>query len=114
MASAANTAFVSVLYQTVLVRTASSRAVGAWATLLDEGRKLPSGLVSTFENSSEATNFVLPVIRMYEAFFARAPDAAGLTGWTNAFRSGAMTLSQVAQGFTGSVEFNTFYGTSPN
>ncbi|HLG86461.1 MAG TPA: DUF4214 domain-containing protein [Alphaproteobacteria bacterium] len=114
-ASAASTTYVQTLYSTVLLRTGSTSDVNSWATLLDSGLLTQSQETTAFETSGEATSFVDPVIRMYETILHRAPDAAGLSGWVNAIRNGTLTLQQVAEGFVGSTEFQTLYGSStPN
>lgn len=41
---------------------------------------------------------------LYDAAFGRHPDAAGLVGWAEQVKAGA-SLSDVAQGFAGSNEF---------
>ena len=42
---------------------------------------------------------------LYDSFAGRLPDAAGLIGWAEAIKSGAMTIAQVAEGFANSAEF---------
>jgi hypothetical protein len=49
------------------------------------------------------------VARMYDSTLDRLPDAPGLIGWVNAMKDG-MTGHQVADGFTGSPEFQQKYG----
>jgi hypothetical protein len=50
--------------------------------------------------------------RIYQAAFARTPDAAGLGFWMSAMDKGQSLLS-VAQGFVASNEFKTVYGANP-
>jgi hypothetical protein len=50
--------------------------------------------------------------RVYQAAFARTPDAAGLGFWMSAMDKGQSLLS-VAQGFVASNEFKTIYGANP-
>lgn len=50
--------------------------------------------------------------RIYQAAFDRAPDQAGVGYWMK-FLDGGMSLKQVAQGFVGSAEFATLYGSNP-
>jgi hypothetical protein len=50
--------------------------------------------------------------RIYQAAFARTPDAAGLGFWMSAMDKGQSLLS-VAQGFVTSNEFKTVYGANP-
>jgi len=49
--------------------------------------------------------------RIYEAAFDRKPDVAGLGYWITQIDKGA-SLKTVADGFLGSTEFNTLYGSS--
>lgn len=51
--------------------------------------------------------------RIYQAAFNRTPDASGLGYWINAMDNGASLLS-VAQGFVGSAEFASTYGSNPS
>jgi hypothetical protein len=51
--------------------------------------------------------------RLYQAAFNRTPDAAGLGFWISAIDHG-MSLRDVAQGFVGSTEFKTIYGSNPS
>ena len=53
------------------------------------------------------------VYRLYQAAFARTPDATGLGAWIGGMDQG-MTLLQVASGFIGSTEFQGLYGASPS
>lgn len=116
MATAANLTYVTNLYSTILLRSlpVTDSNVISWATLIDSGLLTQAQAVSGFENSPEAQQFVFPIVRMYETFFHRAPDAAGLNGWVNAVRAGTMTIAQVAQGFVGSAEFASYFGANPN
>ena len=107
-------AFIDALYQTLWLRDGSDSDVAIGATLLDAGLVTQSQAIQDFETAPEETNFVLPIIRMYQGFFNRAPDAPGLAGWVNALRSGSVTLDQIAQSFGQSQEFATLYGSDPN
>ncbi len=114
MASIASTNYVGVLYSTVLLRSASVAEASAWAGLLDAGTLTAQAVTAYIETSTEAVNFVDPVARLYQGFFDRAPDAPGLQGWVNAIRAGTITLAQIANGFVGSVEFQSIFGTNPD
>ncbi|SMD13054.1 hypothetical protein SAMN06297251_13417 [Fulvimarina manganoxydans] len=65
-------------------------------------------------NSSEANDFVAPIIRLYQATFGRVPDADGLDFWTDALRTQVQNggdtfsiLTQINAGFAASSEFAT-------
>jgi Tol biopolymer transport system component len=51
--------------------------------------------------------------RIYQAAFARTPDAAGLGYWMSMMDKG-QSLNAVAQGFVESAEFATLYGATPS
>jgi hypothetical protein len=84
-------------------------------------RKAPAGAVSTayqsMANDAAALSSMLgaanvtvdPVIRLYQTAFNRLPDNAGMTAWVTAYTAGAITLQQIANGFTQSTEFTTLY-----
>lgn len=52
------------------------------------------------------------VYRLYQAAFARTPDAAGIGYWMSAMERGA-SLDAIADGFVRSDEFRTVYGANP-
>lgn len=54
-----------------------------------------------------------PLVRLYWAFFLRAPDLGGMTYWTNQLTNGK-SLAQVAAQFAKSSEFQTKYGSKAN
>jgi uncharacterized delta-60 repeat protein len=54
------------------------------------------------------------IYRLYKAAFARTPDLSGLGGWIGAMDSGGTSLTQVAQSFIASAEFQNLYGASPS
>ena len=51
--------------------------------------------------------------RLYQAAFDRKPDIGGLSYWIDSMDRG-VTLQQVAEGFTGSPEFQSQYGAQPS
>ena len=52
------------------------------------------------------------MFRLYNAAFARFPDADGLKYWIDQFSSGKNTRRVVAQSFLGSAEFTEKYGSN--
>jgi hypothetical protein len=56
---------------------------------------------------------VIPVVRLYLAYFLRYPDYAGLQYHVNLVRGGGQ-LSSISEGFALSPEFQTAYGTLNN
>ncbi|SMD09907.1 protein of unknown function [Fulvimarina manganoxydans] len=70
-------------------------------------------------NSSEANDFVAPIVRLYQATFGRVPDAQGLDFWTDFLRAQASdgmstfdVLTTINAGFAQSSEFATLYPTA--
>jgi uncharacterized delta-60 repeat protein len=53
------------------------------------------------------------IYRLYKAAFARTPDLSGLGGWISVMDSGT-SLTQVAQSFIASNEFQNLYGANPS
>ncbi|WP_405054173.1 DUF4214 domain-containing protein [Telmatospirillum sp.] len=102
---------ITALYQTVLLRTPAAVEVTYWASALDSGTVTLSQVESAFVNSYEAQTIVDPIVRLYQAFFNRAPDASGLQYWeVKAY--GGESITAIAQEMTQSVEFNNDYGTT--
>ena len=54
------------------------------------------------------------VYRMYQATLDRAPDAAGYEGWGTNLFEGKLNLTQMANGFVRSAEFQNTYGALDN
>ena len=50
------------------------------------------------------------VATLYQATYGRLPDLPGLEAWQHQLDSGAMTLTQIGQAFSGSAEFASRYG----
>ncbi len=97
------TAFVESLYRKILFRDPDA-ASQEWVARLSQATITRSTVQAAFIGSPEAKAFVAPVIRLYENILGRAPDPAGLHGWVNAIRNGAMTLEDVTAGFLNSAE----------
>src|SRR5690349_7084388 len=95
-----NKTFVQDVYTVVLLRPGSDADVNTWAGLITNGLFTRAGVEAAILASAEAQNFVDPIVRLYQGFFDRAPDAAGLQGWIDILRNGTMTLTQIAEGFS--------------
>lgn len=119
-----NGGFVDLLYRHVLGREADAEGMAFWTAKLDSGALTRAGVTLCFSESAElkegtASHFAAGVwapdpaavdaMRFYEAVFDRLPDADGLSFWIGA-RHGGLALSQMAEAFTGSAEFNARYG----
>src|ERR1700735_742302 len=86
MVSATSANFVDLVFETVLLRAPTASELSSWGTLLDAETLSDAQLISDIVTSPEAGNDVLPIVRIYQAFFERAPDAAGLSYWVNDYR----------------------------
>jgi hypothetical protein len=102
---------VAGIYTKVLQRDPTAAESATWVTLLDGKNATIADLTNTLIASPEATNFVDPVVRVYQAVFGRVPDQAGLDFWVDAFRNGT-SLATITEGFVQSAEFAARYGTA--
>jgi Ca2+-binding RTX toxin-like protein len=122
-----NTAFVQQTYRNVLGREADEGGLAGWRGALDGGMSRGQ-MITGFSESAEfvgsfsASNpngwwdvneTAAQASRLYWGALGRAPDAAGLQGWTAALEGG-MSLNQAAGGFVGSAEFQAKYGSLDN
>jgi S-layer protein len=105
-------------YSNILFRSASlATELTPWANALDgynAGTNTiwsPSAIANAIALSAEAQNDVLPIVRLYQAAFNRAPDIAGLQSWVNGLRNG-LSFSTIVQGFVSSAEFAATYGSA--
>ena len=120
--------FVTLLYNNVLDRAPDAGGLRAWTTALANGTLNRAGVVQGFSESAEfqgrteaaamaygqagyQADWSDDVYRLYRATLNRAPDLAGLLGWSAALAEGRGFLD-VVQGFTGSREFQARYGTT--
>ncbi len=103
-------AIITGYYQTILRRTPSDAEVASWNTVVQGGGLTLEQVRNAFLTSTENTNLVDPIIRLYQSAFNRQPDSAGLDHWVNVVRSG-QTVAQVATLFSSQTEFTNRYGT---
>lgn len=105
-----DTAIIQQYYAGILRLTPSAATINAYA-------QLPSYEAAMDAMMNAAVSSVNPVTKLYQAAFDRVPDSAGLTNYTAAYGAGAgtMTLQQIANQWTGTIEFTTDYPASmPN
>ncbi|MFC0409137.1 DUF4214 domain-containing protein [Roseomonas elaeocarpi] len=116
-----NTGFVSQLYENVLGRAGDAAGIAYWAQQLSNGATqadVLQGFSHSFENVQNSLSFTGDeqfgeAYRLYEAALNRAPETSGLSYWYNRLEGGD-ALSNVAQGFIASAEFNSNYGNLGN
>jgi hypothetical protein len=119
-----NTHFITLLYANVLHRLPDPGGMTGWMNYMAEGHTQADVLLG-FSQSQEDINdstaavgqglwiqdaAAAEVARLYDAVLGRLPDIGGLTGWTQTLEQGLMTLTQVAQDFVASTEFQNIYG----
>ena len=100
--------FVERLYSVALGRESDTAGKEAWAEYLKEGKVTGAAVAKDFILSREMKNRNLSdaefMATIYETFFNRAPDEAGLKGWMNFLESG-MSREFVVANFAGGPEF---------
>jgi hypothetical protein len=107
-----NFAYVQTVFQGFLCRNADPAALNTFAAGIGAGTVTHGSLVDTLLNSTEFSQYVGPVSRLYLAAFNRIPDQPGLINWVGYAQ--ANSLQSVADTFTASQEFINHYGSSSN
>ena len=119
-----NGGYVDLLYGNVLGRAPDAVGRDFWVNTLANGTPRAS-VLSSFSESLENKARTAPlqasgiwdrdetaaqVARLYDTAFSRLPDVAGLANWKANLSGNVVTLSQVADAFVNSAEFQTAYG----
>ncbi len=78
----------------------------------DKNLNLVSDIKATFDQVTGLNTDSGEMFRLYNAAFARFPDADGLKYWIDQFSSGKNTRRVVAQSFLDSAEFTEKYGSN--
>lgn len=110
-------AFVNRLYQNVLNRAPDAAGAQDWENALAGGMSRGTVALGFAESqeyeadtlSTAGDNDNGEIYRLYGAAFGRTPDAPGQAFWSAALGAGA-TITQIAQSFVGSAEFQADYG----
>lgn len=101
--------FVARLYQVCFNRLPDMAGQGGWTLKLINKEMTGSSVAEGFVFSQEMTNQNLSneefVKCMYQAFFGRPADEAGLKAWTEKLDAGA-SKNEIFYGFAASVEFD--------
>ena len=124
-----NRQFVELVYQNVLGRAGEPGGVAYWTAQLDAGASRGAVMIG-FSESNEyvvRTGTVMPqpslctprfvsdsVVRLYQAYMLRQPDASGERHWIGEYAAGRLTLEAISQAFASSSEFRARYGTLSN
>ena len=101
-------------YRDFLGREGDAGGVNYWGTQVQSNAQTRAQVVSGFFNSTEFQGDVSPVVRLYFGTFLRIPDYGGVTYWVSQKKTGAQTLSEIAQYFATSPEFIQRYGSLSN
>ncbi len=78
----------------------------------DKSLHVTNDIKGTFDQVTGLNTDSGEMFRLYNAAFARFPDADGLKYWIDQFSSGRNTRRVVAQSFLGSAEFTEKYGSN--
>jgi hypothetical protein len=78
----------------------------------DKSLNVTNDIKGTFDQVTGLNTDSGEMFRLYNAAFARFPDADGLKYWIDQFSSGRNTRRVVAQSFLGSTEFTEKYGSN--
>ena len=78
----------------------------------DQALTLSEDIAASFDQLTGINDTPGVVFRLYNAAFARLPDAAGLKNWIGANESGARTYKESAEEFASSKEFSIRYGSN--
>jgi Ca2+-binding RTX toxin-like protein len=123
-----NAGFVTLLYNNVLHRAPDAGGLANWVGFLTSGAMTRAQVVLGFSESAEdiaalaapvqqglwvGDPSAAQVARLYDTVLAREPDSGGLANWTHMLETGT-SLQTVANGFVGSQEFQSVYGTLDN
>jgi uncharacterized delta-60 repeat protein len=102
--------FAMQMYRDFLGREGDAAGVDGWTSAVASGTYTRAQVIDSFLSSQEFAGFVAPVVRLYFATFLRVPDYAGLTFNAGLVRAGTVTITQLADFFTQSPEFQATYG----
>lgn len=104
-------AFVTRQYEDFLGRKPSPFELATDAQAIEFGDSTPAEVIDKLVFNPQRQGQRAPIIRLYRAFFDRAPDHSGLDYWVGKRKTGTTTLNDIAAKFAGSNEFKTKYGT---
>ncbi len=95
-------------YQDFLARPPDPGGLEYWMRQLDNGVPAPA-LIQSMAEQPEFEQITAPLVRLYLAYFRRAPDFDGLVFWSGRLRAG-QDIASVSENFAGSREFVITYG----
>jgi len=106
-------AAVDRIHQWMIGRLPTATERSTWVSHLQAGTHTLPDLVVALRRGPLHAAVVDPVTRLYQAYFLRVPDRAGITFWVDRRQAG-VTLAKVSDGFARSSEFVAQYGPLTN
>jgi len=101
--------FIQQLYSRFLGRDADDAGVSYWSKQFESNATNAAQASLDFISSSEFSDTVAPIARLYYATLDRIPDAEGLSYWVAEYQKGT-SLNDICAGFMASNEFQNNYG----
>lgn len=105
--------FVQQQYRDIYQREGEQAGVLYWTGGINGGTLTREQIILGFVRSAEFRESISPVVRLYLAYFDRAPDYNGVVHWMGRFQAG-MALADISQAFAQSAEFAQKYGQKTN
>jgi len=99
--------FVQAAYQDFIGTPPSAADLTMASLMLQNGTMTKTAFLTAMANSDEWLNAI--VTKMYADTLDRAPDAAGLAGWTTLIRNKTFTVADVASRFYSSDEYYLYH-----
>ncbi|WP_406857261.1 DUF4214 domain-containing protein [Alsobacter sp. KACC 23698] len=97
-------------YRGIQFRDGPGDEAAGYAERVRSGALTLAQVRQTILDSPYTLDYVLPVIREYEAAFGRVPEFSAVAYWVTTIASGAFTINRLAQLFAASSEFATKFG----
>ena len=108
-----SSALVTQQYQDFLGRPPTASELSGTLARLNNGETNFGRVIVDLAHTAQWSGKRAPLIRLYWAFFLRAPDLPGLNYWVGRLNAGK-SLASVAKQFASSSEFQTKYGSKTN
>ncbi|HMJ76181.1 MAG TPA: DUF4214 domain-containing protein, partial [Iamia sp.] len=101
-------AFTKQQFRDLVGRAPTGAELTDWRSRVGGGTVTPPAAVDQLLSSSSVGK-IASVVRLYEAYYQRLPDAGGFRYWRDQVRRGA-SVDAVSQSFANAAEFRTLYG----
>ena len=111
--SSSTSSTITTYFQKILFRDPTTSELSSWTSSVGSGTLTLDQVRAQLVASTEATSFVDPVIRLYQAAFGRVPESDGaLDFYADRLRAGTAAVVDIAANFAASPEFAARYGTT--